>query len=446
MSRNFDYILTFFSRLGTQKKEANTGCTGALSNDSDFVFISSKIFNEFLDPTQSFNLIRHASISGNGSSGTASIFENENSSTGAGNCSSNNGAADIFGNSSSSEAASIFGSTNASGSSNIFGSSDGGGIRAAGILGSSSSPGDGSSGGNANIFMCNVSSSGNTALFISKGTTGSDPDKSASSSGNSTSIFSNSAGSSISGGGNASISILACSASSGAPFIFGSSNSGEASNILGSGGGGLNSSTSGTANIFGSNSSSTNGRGHASIFGNGSSGTASGSENSAFEPTCPKGHTLKMKKTDGGYECDLCSCDIAEGKCFYDCRKCDFSMCSKCYETEEAKALEEAEEVDDEAEDENILDVVYEIVVDFVKEALHRSGGLNWGDWVNIASITTIAANRGFSSNEVNNAIRNWEALGIMGANQDHTKIRFEVPFCSEEREGLLKLFMEEVN
>ena len=119
-------------------------------------------------------------------------------------------------------------------------------------------------------------------------------------------------------------------------------------------------------------------------------------------------------------------------------------MCSKCYWIETAKALEEEEE-DDEA-DENILDVVYEIVVDFVKEALHRSGGLNWGDWVNIASITTIAANRGFSSNEVNNAIRNWEALGIMGANQDHTKIRFEVPFCSKEREGLLKLFMEEVN
>ena len=96
--------------------------------------------------------------------------------------------------------------------------------------------------------------------------------------------------------------------------------------------------------------------------------------------------------------------------------------------------------------DENILDVVYEIVVDFVKEALHRSGGLNWGDWVNIASITTTAANRGFSSNEVNNAIRDWEALGIMGANQDRTKIRFKVPFCSKEREGLLELFMEEVN
>lgn len=71
---------------------------------------------------------------------------------------------------------------------------------------------------------------------------------------------------------------------------------------------------------------------------------------SAFEPTCPKDHTLKKKKADGGYECDVCSGDIVEGKRFYDCRKCDFSMCSKCYKAEEAKALAEAEEIDDEAE------------------------------------------------------------------------------------------------
>ena len=135
-----------------------------------------------------------------------------------------------------------------------------------------------------------------------------------------------------------------------------------------------------------------------------------------------------MKKADGGYECDLCSCDISEGKYFYDCRKCDFSICPKCYKTEEAKALEEAEEVDDEAEDENILDVVYEIVVDFV-----RGGGRNWRRWVNIASVTSIAANRSFSSNEVDNAIRNWEALGVMGVNRDRTKVRFETPFCRKK-------------
>ena len=76
----------------------------------------------------------------------------------------------------------------------------------------------------------------------------------------------------------------------------------------------------------------------------------------------------------------------------------------------------------------NILDVVYEIVVDFV-----RGSGRNWKRWVNIASVTSIAANRSFSSNEVDNAIRNWEALGVMGVNQDRTKVRFETPFCREK-------------
>ena len=28
-----------------------------------------------------------------------------------------------------------------------------------------------------------------------------------------------------------------------------------------------------------------------------------------------------------GYECDVCSKDIPDGKRFFDCRKCDFSMC-----------------------------------------------------------------------------------------------------------------------
>lgn len=31
-----------------------------------------------------------------------------------------------------------------------------------------------------------------------------------------------------------------------------------------------------------------------------------------------------------GYECDVCQEDILDGKRFFDCRKCDFSMCLKC--------------------------------------------------------------------------------------------------------------------
>ena len=47
---------------------------------------------------------------------------------------------------------------------------------------------------------------------------------------------------------------------------------------------------------------------------------------------CPQGHTLKRRKAeDSGYECDVCSADIVEGKRFYDCRTCDYCMCQKCH-------------------------------------------------------------------------------------------------------------------
>lgn len=62
-----------------------------------------------------------------------------------------------------------------------------------------------------------------------------------------------------------------------------------------------------------------------------------------FEPTCPKGHPLKRRKADAEYECDVCSCDIAEGKRFFDCRKCDWSVCQKCEREAEAAEEEEGE-------------------------------------------------------------------------------------------------------
>eukprot|EP00931_Biecheleriopsis_adriatica_P073905 TRINITY_DN48105_c0_g1_i1.p1 TRINITY_DN48105_c0_g1~~TRINITY_DN48105_c0_g1_i1.p1 ORF type:complete len:353 (+),score=96.42 TRINITY_DN48105_c0_g1_i1:60-1118(+) len=68
-----------------------------------------------------------------------------------------------------------------------------------------------------------------------------------------------------------------------------------------------------------------------------------------FEATCPSGHVLKRKKAEGGYECDSCEKDIADGKRFYDCRKCDFSMCMKCYKKAEEEAAQEDEEEDERA-------------------------------------------------------------------------------------------------
>eukprot|EP00928_Gymnodinium_smaydae_P003950 TRINITY_DN11393_c1_g1_i1.p1 TRINITY_DN11393_c1_g1~~TRINITY_DN11393_c1_g1_i1.p1 ORF type:complete len:638 (+),score=93.97 TRINITY_DN11393_c1_g1_i1:58-1914(+) len=60
--------------------------------------------------------------------------------------------------------------------------------------------------------------------------------------------------------------------------------------------------------------------------------TSSGADQSAdksLDAACPKGHAL-MKKMAVGYECDVCGSDIAEDSFFYDCRACDYSLCSDC--------------------------------------------------------------------------------------------------------------------
>eukprot|EP00933_Yihiella_yeosuensis_P034535 TRINITY_DN28002_c0_g1_i1.p1 TRINITY_DN28002_c0_g1~~TRINITY_DN28002_c0_g1_i1.p1 ORF type:complete len:373 (-),score=107.82 TRINITY_DN28002_c0_g1_i1:251-1369(-) len=76
-----------------------------------------------------------------------------------------------------------------------------------------------------------------------------------------------------------------------------------------------------------------------------------------FRAKCPKDHCLKKKKADGSYECDECSADIAEGKRIYDCRKCDYSMCSKCHRAKEEEALAAAEA---EVEEEEIFEAFCE--------------------------------------------------------------------------------------
>jgi len=61
-------------------------------------------------------------------------------------------------------------------------------------------------------------------------------------------------------------------------------------------------------------------------------------------PSCPHGHALKRRKADADYECDVCESDIVEGKRFFDCRKCDYSMCQKCYKAVEAMKAEAEQE------------------------------------------------------------------------------------------------------
>ncbi|CAE7511667.1 dnajb14 [Symbiodinium pilosum] len=70
----------------------------------------------------------------------------------------------------------------------------------------------------------------------------------------------------------------------------------------------------------------------------------------SFEATCPSGHALKKKKADGGYECDACGKDIPSEKRFFDCRKCDFSMCLSCHKKAESRAMEQQDEEDTDAE------------------------------------------------------------------------------------------------
>merc|ERR1712217_53584 len=58
------------------------------------------------------------------------------------------------------------------------------------------------------------------------------------------------------------------------------------------------------------------------------------------------GHDLRRRKAQAAeYECDICGKDIATGKRFYDCRKCDWCICQRCYKDAEAELA--AEEEDD---------------------------------------------------------------------------------------------------
>lgn len=94
-------------------------------------------------------------------------------------------------------------------------------------------------------------------------------------------------------------------------------------------------------------------------------------------PCCPAGHTLKRRKADGVFECDLCNTDILVGKKVFDCRKCDYSACGKCYKRmqAEAEAAAEAEaEGEEDGEDfdeEEFLQMFAELNTDPVREGRH---------------------------------------------------------------------------
>eukprot|EP00747_Dinoflagellata_sp_TGD_P167982 gnl/TRDRNA2_/TRDRNA2_193403_c0_seq1.p1 gnl/TRDRNA2_/TRDRNA2_193403_c0~~gnl/TRDRNA2_/TRDRNA2_193403_c0_seq1.p1 ORF type:complete len:366 (+),score=101.19 gnl/TRDRNA2_/TRDRNA2_193403_c0_seq1:48-1100(+) len=82
------------------------------------------------------------------------------------------------------------------------------------------------------------------------------------------------------------------------------------------------------------------------------------------QPCCEQGHPLKKRKADEDYECDLCGSDILEGKKFWDCRKCDWSMCLKCQKAIE----EEAALAEEEMQESQILEAFIEMHTQTVRE------------------------------------------------------------------------------
>mmetsp|Transcript_54372 Transcript_54372/g.100422 ORF Transcript_54372/g.100422 Transcript_54372/m.100422 type:complete len:250 (+) Transcript_54372:75-824(+) len=78
-------------------------------------------------------------------------------------------------------------------------------------------------------------------------------------------------------------------------------------------------------------------------FGGGVSSSASAPQTMI----CPQAHPMKKRKSEDVYECDICQRDIAAGKKFYDCRRCNYSVCLKCFREQASReAAEEAEDDD----------------------------------------------------------------------------------------------------
>eukprot|EP00929_Paragymnodinium_shiwhaense_P113632 TRINITY_DN81918_c0_g1_i1.p2 TRINITY_DN81918_c0_g1~~TRINITY_DN81918_c0_g1_i1.p2 ORF type:complete len:357 (-),score=128.32 TRINITY_DN81918_c0_g1_i1:78-1148(-) len=72
-------------------------------------------------------------------------------------------------------------------------------------------------------------------------------------------------------------------------------------------------------------------------------------------PECPKGHKLKKKKADAEFECDSCNKDIAKGKRIFECKKCDYCLCQKCYTKAEEELMEKMDEDEEEEMEAELL-------------------------------------------------------------------------------------------
>jgi len=89
---------------------------------------------------------------------------------------------------------------------------------------------------------------------------------------------------------------------------------------------------------------------------------------------CPHGHKLKRRKAEADYMCDKCNRKVVEGRRLGDCRKCDYSLCQKCYKMMEEAAARAAFEEDSDDEEQEL----YEMVDAFCEENIRpvRRGSL----------------------------------------------------------------------
>merc|ERR1712004_35622 len=71
----------------------------------------------------------------------------------------------------------------------------------------------------------------------------------------------------------------------------------------------------------------------------------------------------------------------------------------------------------------NPLDIVYDIVQDFV-----RRGSVEGDGWVAVAQVISMAGHKALSREQVVEALENWESLSVLQLNDERTKVKFMVP------------------
>jgi hypothetical protein len=151
-------------------------------------------------------------------------------------------------------------------------------------------------------------------------------------------------------------------------------------------------------------------------------------------PCCPAEHVLTKKKADGEYECDHCGRDITEGKRFYDCRRCDFSMCCKCCKNTDRTVVQtiEVPQINEDFEEinlisENPMDIVYEIVAALGFHDREEDG------WVNMAQVISMARHRSLMDDTVFEAIDEWKNLNVMIFSPKKNMVKFIVKNMFEQ-------------